>query len=147
MFYFDTSFIVPYYVNEASSDAVAALLSGVPAGQLVVSEWTRVEFASQLARRVRMGELDTQLANTIMTAFEQDLKSAFHVLELEQQDYTQASRLLLVDPALGLRGPDALHLALASRYQTPLYTLDVKLIQAAAALDLSATDAGVLGTG
>ncbi len=62
MFYFDTSFTIPKYIKEATSDKVEAILLSLPPEQLVISQWTRVEFSSMLARRVRMQELTDEQA-------------------------------------------------------------------------------------
>jgi uncharacterized protein len=56
--YFDTSFLVPLILPEATSDKIAAFVRGLPAEEFTVSHWTRVEFSSLIAREVRMGGLD-----------------------------------------------------------------------------------------
>ena len=61
---FDTSFLVPLILPEATSEAIAAFFENLPADDLAVSNWTRVEFASLLAREVRMGNLDAAAAPT-----------------------------------------------------------------------------------
>src|SRR5271169_6554360 len=58
--YFDTSFLVPLILPEATSDSIAALVHRLSAEQLTVSHWTRVEFSSLIAREVRMGGLEVQ---------------------------------------------------------------------------------------
>ena len=55
MLYFDTSFLVPLILPESTSDKVAHFFRGLPAAELAVSHWTRVEFSSLIAREVRMG--------------------------------------------------------------------------------------------
>jgi uncharacterized protein len=143
--YLDTSFITPYYLNEASSEAVAQVLEAIPAGQLATSDWTLVEFASMLARRVRQGDLDQPSAEETMRLFVDDAQAALVILEPVRADFTLARRLVLATPKLGLRAPDALHLALSANYGLSLHTLDRKLTQAAHSLGLNATDAGILG--
>jgi uncharacterized protein len=145
LIYLDTSFIAPYYVQEPSSEDVATVLGNLPPGQLAMSDWTGTEFASLLARRVRMAELGLEMARTIMTAFKEDAR-AFQLLEPSRDDFTLASNLLLQDPSLGLRSPDALHLAVAYNRHLELYSLDRKLIQAAQAFGIQATDAGINST-
>lgn len=55
MLYFDTSFLVPMLIAEETSNKVEAFLVDLsPAEDLVVSQWTRVEFASVLSCLVRM---------------------------------------------------------------------------------------------
>jgi len=60
--YFDTSFLAPLILPEATSDKIAAFLRRLPYAELTVSHWTRVEFSSLIAREVRMGRLDVQAA-------------------------------------------------------------------------------------
>ncbi|MDE0241830.1 MAG: type II toxin-antitoxin system VapC family toxin, partial [bacterium] len=59
---FDTSFLVPLILPEAASEPVATILEDVPAEDLTAGHWTRVEFASLLAREVRMGNPDVTAA-------------------------------------------------------------------------------------
>lgn len=145
MIYLDTSFIAPYYLNEASSEAVATTLDTIPTGQLAVSDWTLAEFASMLARRVRLEELAQQNAEETMRLFAQDAQETMLILEPVRADFTLARDLLLKNPDLGLRTPDALHLALAGNHQLSLYTLDKTLLRAARTLGLEADDAEILG--
>ena len=97
-----------------------------------------------LARRVRVGELSQALALQVMASFEQDLKSSLIVIEPIKQDFEVAGLLTLKNPAQGLRGADALHLAVAVSKNLPIYTLDKTFIRAATELGYSASDAGVL---
>ena len=55
MLYFDTSFLAPLIVEEATSKKIEAFFVALPVGRLHVSQWTRVEFASLIAREFRMG--------------------------------------------------------------------------------------------
>jgi hypothetical protein len=55
--YFDTRFLVPIILPEATSDSVAAFVHRLSAEQLTVSHWTKVEFSSLIAREVRMGTM------------------------------------------------------------------------------------------
>ena len=144
MIYLDTSFIAPYYIQEATSSRVVGALSQVSVGRLAISDWTKTEFASLLARKVRMGELTQALAKAIWQTFEQDMKESFHLFEPARHDFAFASDLLLRNPSFGLRGADALHLAIAYRHNAELYTLDQVQLKAAQSLELLASDAGVV---
>ena len=75
MVYLDTSFIAPLFIAEDTSDAVESHLRHLD-GTLATSDWTRVEFASLLARRVRMKELDIAQADAIREVFEATLLSS-----------------------------------------------------------------------
>ena len=94
-----------------------------------------------LARDVRMGNLRLVAAASVMDRFSQDL--AFYLLlKPTAEDFREAARLLL-EVSTGLRGPDALHLAIARRRGAILYTFDQTLLRAAATLGVPASDAGI----
>ena len=109
----------------------------------MVSRWTQTEFASVLARNVRMRLQAEADARALMGAFEQDLDSSFFLYTPAAEDFVFASRLLLTSPTSGLRGADALHLAAAKNQNAALYTFDQTLLRAAATLGVSASDAGI----
>lgn len=107
-----------------------AFFRGLPADDLAVSQWTIVEFASLVARKVRMGDLDGKAAAEADARFETLLKKSVAILLPNLGDYVAAKRYLRRFES-GLRAPDALHLAIASnRDATAFYTLDKKLIAA-----------------
>lgn len=111
-------------------------------GTLEVSDWTGVEFASLLARDVRMGNMHVETATSVLNRFSQDVRF-YQVLTPTNGDFQEATRLLLSRTDLGLRGPDALHLAIAKRRELTLYTLDKPLLRAAETLGVPASDAGI----
>src|SRR6516162_1343602 len=78
--YFDTRFLVPIILPEATSDSVAAFVHRLSAEQLTVSHWTKVEFSSLIAREVRMGGLDLQTATRADARFEAMVDESFFVL-------------------------------------------------------------------
>jgi len=141
--YLDTSFIVPLYLREATSERVEAFLRTEPPGSLVVSRWVKVEFASTLARNVRMKLQLARNARMLMQHFDEDTQATFQLYTPSAADFTLAKELLLEAPMLGLRGADALHLAAAKTQRLHLYTLDQPLLRAAEALGVSASDAGI----
>ena len=136
------SFVAPYYIPESSSPSVEAFLGRASSGTLTVSGWTEVEFASLLARDVRMGNMQVETAKSVLNRFSQDAKF-YRLLTLASEDFQEATRLLLPQTNLGLRGPDALHLAIVKRRGLILYTLDKPLLRAAEALGVPASDAGI----
>jgi predicted nucleic acid-binding protein len=139
MFYFDTCFTIPKYIKEATSDKVEAILLSLPPEQLVISQWTRVEFSSMLARRVRMQELTDEQALQVLASFEQDMRDSFHVIVPNVADFELAIHFLH-QPQTGLRAGDALHLAISKNYGIKmLYTLDNRLIKAASQLNIPAS--------
>jgi predicted nucleic acid-binding protein len=77
-------------------------------------------------------------------AFEEDAAFTYVVNDPVASDFQLAAELVLRDVSLGLRGPDALHLAVAAGARVPILTLDRGLLAAARALGIEASDAGVL---
>lgn len=136
MLYFDTSFLVPLILPEATSGRIAALVGGLPVREFAVSHWTRVEFASLIAREVRMGGLDAGAAMAADTQFETLVQESFQVLLPNAADYGLAKDYL-VRFETGLRAGDALHLAIARNHRAAaIYTLDRTFLKAGKTLGL-----------
>jgi predicted nucleic acid-binding protein len=140
LIYLDTSFLIPYYLEEPSSQAVEAVLEDAPVGRLCLSSWTKTEFTSTLARALRLKLLSEQAASALVEALEMDIEKALTLLPLGAFEFELASRLLLARPSLDLRISDALHLAVAKRHGAEIYSLDRKLIHAAHAVGIPASD-------
>jgi hypothetical protein len=135
MVYLDTSFIAPLAIAEASSESVEAFLLRCEV-ELATSQWTRVELASLVARRVRMREFDTDQADAIRAVFDQLLAESFTTLPVATADFMTAETLL-GKADTGLRAGDALHLAVARNHGAKtLYTLDRGLLKAGELLKL-----------
>ena len=146
MRYFDTSFLVPLILPEATSELVTDFLEGLPADALAVSHWTRVEFASLLAREVRMGGLDAA-AREAASRFETLVADSFVILLPNRDDFDLA-RDWLGRYDTGLRAADALHLAIAgNRGADAIYSLDKLMIAAGKTLDLPASAGNIPGYG
>ena len=138
MRYFDTSFLVPLILPEATSEPIAGFFEKLPADELTVSHWTRVEFASLLAREVRMGALDAAAAREAGARFETMIEESFVVLLPNRDDFDRASDWL-GHFETGLRAGDALHLAIArNRGVDAIHSLDKQMIAAGQALGLPA---------
>ena len=139
MRYFDTSFLVPLILPEATSDPITGFFDDLPADDLAVSHWTRVEFASLLAREVRMRNLDAAAGYAASSRFESMVEESFVVLLPNRGDFDQA-RDWLNKFETGLRAGDALHLAIArNRGAQAIYSLDKVMIAAGKALGLPAS--------
>ena len=113
---FDTSFLAPLILPEATSDKIAAFVRRLPAEEITVSYWTRVESSSLIAREVRMGGLDAETATRADARFEAMLDESLSVLLPNADDYGFAKRY----PAqfeTGLGAGDALHLAVARNHR------------------------------
>lgn len=97
---------------------------------LVVSDWAAAEFASAVARRVRMGQLGVEHARALFPTFDGWVSGCANRVELAPTGLAVASALLRrLD--LALRKPDAVHVAMAQRVDAKLATFDAKLADAA----------------
>ena len=139
MRYFDTSFLVPLVLPEATSEPVARFFEHLPEEDWAVSDWTRVEFASLLAREVRMGSLDVAAAREAGSRFEAMVQESFVMFLPDRDDFDRA-REWLGRFETALRAADALHLAIAANRRTEaIYSLDKAMIAAGRALGLPAS--------
>jgi predicted nucleic acid-binding protein len=136
MLYFDTSFLVPLILPEATSDKIGAFVGALPVDQLTVSHWTRVEFSSMIAREVRMGGLDALAGARADVRFDVMVEESFTVLLPNADDFGLA-RQYIGRFETGLRAGDALHLAIARNHRASMiYSLDRTLLKAGELLDL-----------
>ena len=139
MRYFDTSFLVPLILPEVTSEPIAGFFENLPADDLAVSHWTRVEFASLLAREVHMGHLNAAVAHEAGSRFETMVEESFVVLLPNREDFDRARDWLSrFETSLG--AGDALHLATArNRGAEAIYSLDKLMIAAGRKLGLPAS--------
>jgi len=122
-------------------------LEALPGDDLAVSHWTRVEFASLLAREVRMGGLDAGTAREAGSQFETMIGESFVVLLPNRDDFDPAKEWLGIFDT-GLRAGDAVHLAIAGdRGGDAIYTLDELMIAAGKTLGLPASAGTLPGYG
>jgi predicted nucleic acid-binding protein len=139
MLYFDTSFLAPLVLEEATSTKIEAFFAKLPAGDLYVSHWTRVEFSSLIAREVRMGGLAEADALLVIAQFDELVADSFQILAPGVADY-ELAKAYIQNFATKLRAGDALHLAIASNQGAKaLYTLDEGLLNAAKLLKVQAS--------
>jgi len=139
MLYFDTSFLAPLLLPEATSERIAALVSTLDRKQFSTSHWTRMEFSSLLARAVRMGVMDSRTATQHETRFEAMLIGSFSVILPATDDFNLAKQYLGQFDS-GLRAGDAIHLAIARHHNADaIYTLDKGFFSAGTKLGLPVT--------
>ena len=136
MNYFDTSFLVPFFLEEPTSSQVERFLERQPTGTPTISLWTSVEFSSALAQQLRIGKLSQEAALEAETEFNSLISASFVTVAPAAEDFERA-RQFLRRHETGLRSGDALHLAIASnRGAQALYSLDRRLLKAGQVLGL-----------
>ena len=134
--YIDTSYLAPFYLPEAHSDAVEKNLLRLPKGTALISQLVHAEFASLLSRKYRTKEISEAHARQAMKAFETHLLTgAIGLIPIQSEDFQQAIAWIMA-LRLPLRAPDVLHLAVAFRKNAIFWTLDRQLQRAAKAVGL-----------
>lgn len=119
-----------------------AVLQAASPGTLLTSSWALLEFTSALARLRRMQRFEGD-SLAIQRALDEHARYLYTITDPTPADFLKARKLLLQDTGLGLRGDDALHLAISARLGETIYTLDRKLLDCAAALGIRATNTGI----
>ena len=130
--YFDASALVPMLIQEAKSAAIDTFVQSLNE-RPIVSGFAAGEVASALARLVRTGGLTAQIAQNLFNDFDAWRTGDTQGIDVLNSDVAQAA-VFVRQFDLGLRMPDALHLALAQRSSLPLVTLDERMVKAGSAL-------------
>ena len=133
--YLDASFLIPTLVEEKDSAVVHAYLNAVE-NELLVSEFAAAEVVSALSRLVRMRWLAEADADVRLADFETWRAAASSPVDIQPADarlaYAYVRRFDLM-----LRTPDALHLAIAARFDASIVTLDGRMERAARELGIA----------
>jgi predicted nucleic acid-binding protein len=111
MVYVDTSVLVPLFLHEPHSAAVADWYAREK-GELVAAAWCVPEFASALGIKQRTGAIDSSQARGAWDRFDRMVAADLRLLPVGPADFQRAAELVL-DAANALRAGDALHLACA----------------------------------
>lgn len=136
MIYLDTSFIAPLVITEDSSAAIEAMVMKVKPGELATGLWTRVELASLVARKLRMGELTATDADAVRREYLKILEESFKIILPTATDFATATKFLDM-PKTSLRAGDAFHLAIAANHGArKIWSLDLGFIKAGKQLKL-----------
>ncbi len=133
--YLDASALVPTLVKEGSSENVTTFLLAF-SDDLAVSDFAAMEVSSALSRLVRTRFLSGETADELLRGFDSWRVAWAERIEIGAADFALAD-LIVRRFDLGLRAPDALHLAVCRRADHTLVTLDFRLVAAAAELGVS----------
>ena len=127
--YLDTSVLLPTLIAEPATEAVYGFL-GAYEQELLISDFAAAEVASALSRLMRMAIPTDADASARLADFDAWRAAMSMPVDIGASDarlaYIYARRF-----DLGLRAPDALHLAIARRLDATLITLDRRLATAA----------------
>jgi predicted nucleic acid-binding protein len=132
--YLDASVIVPLFLADPFTARAEALLR-TPHLALIVADWAVLEVSNVISRRVRIQALKRQDALTVLANFDLWRGRSAADAETTRGDVGAATQFVRrLD--LVLRGPDAIHIAIAQRLEASLFTFDQRMATAAAAIGL-----------
>ena len=128
----DASALVPLFINDAFNERIEIyLISHAP--DIIVSDFAAAEFASAIARRVRMGQLTRSEARDAFATF--DMWPVTRIQTEPSDMVAAAAYMRRLD--LNLRTPDALNIAIAQRLSATLVTFDDRMAHNARLLGVS----------
>jgi predicted nucleic acid-binding protein len=136
--YLDTCVLVSLFHNDAGYGAAEHWLARNPETALWISHWVLLEFASATALRSRRHQLGAGRATRIHGELEVFRRERLSLVEPCGADFEQACGWLVQREDLGLRGGDALHLAVAHRHGLEMVSADQTLVAAAPHLGIKA---------
>jgi predicted nucleic acid-binding protein len=108
LYYLETSALVKLYIREAGTERLLRLAARARSHRLIVLVIAVVEFHSAIRRRERAGDIDSSLAKSLLSRFDQHLETRFVKQVLNDS---------VIDVAIGLvarhalRAYDAVQLA------------------------------------
>jgi hypothetical protein len=136
--YLDTCVLVSLFHNDAGYGEAEHWLARNPETALWISHWVLLEFASATALRSRCHQLGAGRATRIHGELEVFRRERLSLVEPCGADFEQACGWLVQREDLGLRGGDALHLAVAHRHGLEMVSADQTLVAAATHLGIKA---------
>jgi hypothetical protein len=134
--YLDTSLLVSLITAERDGSRIDQWLRTQASDDLVISDWVIAEFSAALSRKLRLDELDLARRAAALAEFSRICTENTVVVPVERVHFRTAAQFA-DEYAVGLRGGDALHLAIASTHGATLCTLDRRLGEAGPALGVA----------
>jgi predicted nucleic acid-binding protein len=129
--YLDTSVLVSALTIETGTARSQAWLAAQDLRECTVSDWVVTELSAALAMKQRGGYISGTERSAALALFNRLVNESLQVLSVTPVHFRAAARLA-DQHALGLRGGEALHLAIAAGEGATLCTLDRRLATAAA---------------
>lgn len=107
-YYFDTSALLKFYIQEEGSEVVADLMENIGSDGISILDITLLELRSAVRRRERQEDMSEREANRTIDKIRQDETSVYLVQSLDSSVTEEAIRVLDTHP---LKTLDALQLA------------------------------------
>ncbi len=137
MHYLDTSVVIALITPDRHTASVMDWLEGRRRGDVVASAWVVTETASALSLKQRAGTLDELARARAERSFELLISGGeLGLLSVPSAAFANAAEMVR-HWRLGLRGSDALHLAIAQHHGAVVATFDRAQAQAATELGIA----------
>lgn len=133
--YLDTSLVVAMLAEEKHSARTERWLQDHQDAVLIVSDWVTTEIAAALSAKVRLGAMAEAQQQETMRTYADLCRASFKTVPVARPHFERAASMAGVVEA-GLRGGDALHLAIAVERDARVCTLDKQFARACAILKL-----------
>lgn len=133
VWYADTCVLLSLFFRDPGSQAALAWLEAAGSETIMITPWTRTEFASAAGIMARRGGISADLHRDGLTRFERFVDARLAVEAVDTADFDRA-RVWIADYRSGLRAGDALHLAACIRLNALLCTADATLAKAGLAV-------------
>ena len=133
--YLDTSVLLATLIAEPSTESVYDYLGAINQ-ELLISDFAAAEVASTLSRLIRMRLLTDADASARLADFDAWRAAMSLLVDIRAAD-ARLAYIYVRRFELGLRAPDALHLAITRRLEAALITLDRRLATAARELGIA----------
>ncbi|HEX4951588.1 MAG TPA: type II toxin-antitoxin system VapC family toxin [Blastocatellia bacterium] len=143
-YFFDTSALGKYYLDETGSDWVEQIIDAPAPKEIIIAEVTGAEIIAAFTRRSRQGRISLADAAIAIAVFKNHFRAKFHTVVISSTIVEEAMRLAEIH---GLRGYDSIQLACALAFNEELITLGsppLTIISADAALNLAAQQEGLM---
>lgn len=121
--YLDTSLLVAALTKETKTTRIQQWLREQATTTLAISDWVIAEFSSALSVKMRDRQITAASRSDALATFAQWVEDTLDVLKISAPQFRTAARFA-DQYALGLRGGDALHLAVCADHGATLCTLD-----------------------
>ena len=127
--YLDTSLLISALTREAATPRMLDWVAAHLHEGLSVSWWVTSEVSAALSVKLRNGAIDHEGRADALLSYSELIAGEIAVLPLTKRHFDIAARLA-DQHTTGLRGSDALHLAVCADYGAELCTLDKRLASA-----------------
>jgi uncharacterized protein len=134
--YVDTSVLVAALTSEVNTRRAERWLTTSSRDDFAISEWVVAEFSAALSIKLRIGSIGIEMRHAALEALGVMMAQSFTLLPVVSAHFRTAARFA-DRHTLGLRAPDALHLAIAAEQSAILCTLDKGLAAAGKALGVA----------